>query len=68
MKKIKPIIICLLTALILVQAVLPAAATGNNGGTNKYFSDVPSGAWYEKELNAIMNAQEEMGSDNIITG
>ncbi|MBE7018127.1 MAG: S-layer homology domain-containing protein [Ruminococcaceae bacterium] len=67
MKKIKPIIICLLVVLILAQAVLHATAAGNSG-SNKYFSDVPSGVWYEKELNAIMDAQKEMGSDNIITG
>ena len=63
MKKIRAIIICLLTLSVLVQAAPKAEASGN-----KYFSDVPSGAWYEKELNAIMDAQEEIGSDNIITG
>ncbi len=63
MKKIRAIIICLLTLAVLAQAVPMAEASGN-----KYFSDVPSGAWYEKELNAIMDAQEEIGSDNIITG
>lgn len=67
MKKIKPIIICLLVVLILAQAAAPAGAA-KSSGSNKYFSDVPAGAWYEDELNAIMDAQEEMGSNNIITG
>ena len=69
MKKLKPAIICLLTALILAQAALPATADGSSGGSsNKYFGDVPSGVWYEDELNAIMDAQKEMGSNSIITG
>ena len=63
MKKIKAIIICVLTLSILATAAPKAEASGN-----KYFSDVPSGAWYEKELNAIMDVQDEIGSDNIITG
>ena len=63
MKKMKRIIVLVLALLMLVQTAPMASAAGN-----KYFTDVPGGAWYEKELNAIMDAQTMMGSNNIIAG
>ncbi len=63
MKKMKRIIVLVLALLMLAQTAPMASSAGN-----KYFTDVPGGAWYEKELNAIMDAQAMMGSNNIIAG
>jgi len=63
MKKLKRITVLVLALLMLVQTAPMASAAGN-----KYFTDVPAGIWYEDELNAIMDAQAMIGSNNIIAG
>ena len=63
MKKLRKIFVLALAVLMFVQTVPMASAAGG-----KYFTDVPAGAWYEDELNAIMDAQAMMGSNNIIAG
>ena len=62
MRILRKIVILCLALMLLLQSTPVSAAK------NKYFSDVPAGAWYEKELNAIMDAQALMGSNNIIAG
>lgn len=63
MKKMKRILVLALALLMFVQTVPMTSAAGN-----KYFTDVPAGAWYEDELNAIMDAQAMMGTNSIISG
>ncbi len=63
MKRQRKILIVLLAVLMLCQLAMPVSAAGN-----KYFSDVSAGDWYEDEINAIMDAQAMMGSNNIIGG
>lgn len=63
MKRYRKILVVLMAVLMFVQAALPVSAA-----SNKYFTDVPAGAWYEDELNKIMDTQALMGSNNIISG
>ena len=63
MKKMKRILVLVLAFAMFVSTVPMASAAGN-----KYFTDVKVGAWYEDEINAIMDAQAMMGANNIIAG
>ena len=63
MKKLKRFFVLALALLMLAQTAPVVSAA-----SNKYFTDVPAGIWYEDELNAIMDAQAMMGSNNIIAG
>ena len=55
-------ILSLLLAVILLVAALPLSASAAS------FPDVPAGVWYEKFLDKIMWAQEQMNTKRVITG
>ncbi len=66
MRRLTKLILSLLLAAALTLSAVPAGRAAETGSST--FSDVPTGAWYEQQLNKIIEAQQMVGQMNIISG